>query len=113
VEQPIATLSLLGRLAHSPKEFPVQVSLGAPYSRDNGSWACPVELKGIHDPVADIVGDDSLQALCLAVQFAGRFLAAFVERGGRLRTAGDDLEDSFPLDAYFGDAGSSSAGGAV
>jgi hypothetical protein len=113
VEQPIATLSLLGRLAHTEKEFPVQVSIGTPYSRDNGTWACPVELKGIHDRVADIVGDDSLQALCLAVQFAGKLLAAFVHRGGRLRSSRDDPEDSFPLEAYFGGAGSSPAGGAA
>ena len=113
MEQQIATLSLLGRLAHTQEEFPVEVSIGRPYSRDNGSWACPVELKGIHDRVAVIVGDDSLQALCLAVQFAGKLLVAFVQRGGRLRGSGDDPEDSFPLEAYFGGAGSSSAGGAA
>jgi uncharacterized protein DUF6968 len=113
VDQPIATLSLLGRLADTQKEFPVQVSIGKPYSRDNGSWACPVELEGIHDRIADIVGDDSLQALCLAVQFAGKLLAAFLQRGGRLRSSGDDPEDWFPLEAYFGASGSSNAGGAA
>lgn len=113
MEQPIATLSLVGRLAQTPEEFPVTVSIGTPYPRGNGSWACSVELKGLHDRLADIVGDDSLQALCLAVQFAGTLLAAFIRRGGQLRNPGDDLEDSFSLEAYFGAPGSSTAGGAA
>jgi hypothetical protein len=76
VEQPpIATLSLLGRLAQNKEEFPVTVSIGKPYLRANGSWACPVELTG---------------------------LAAFVRSGGRLRNLGDDPEDSFSLGTYFG-----------
>src|SRR5215208_2728369 len=102
VEQPIATLSLLARMAEMREEFPVKVSIGTPYALANGSWACPVELDGLHDRPADIVGEDSLQALCLAVQFAGNLLAAFVRRGGTLRSPDDLPEDSFPLEAYFG-----------
>jgi hypothetical protein len=105
VEQPIATLSLLGRLAQTQEEFPVTVSIGTPYPRGNGSWACPVELKGLHERLADIVGDNSLQALCLAVQLAGTLLAAFIRGGGRLRNPGDDPEDSFSLEGYFGAPG--------
>jgi hypothetical protein len=113
VEQPIATLSLLGSSAPTHEEFHISVSVGAPYLRANGSWACPVELQGLHDRVADIVAEDSLQALCLAIQLAGKLLADFVRRGGRLWSAGDTPEDSFPLEAYFGDLGSSSPGGAA
>jgi hypothetical protein len=109
VEQAIATLSLLGRSDQSAAEFPVTVSIGAPYSRANGSWACPVELTGLHASPAEIAGDDSLQALCLGVQFAGKLLTAFVQRGGRLRTPDDDPEDLFPLEAYFFQPGSSAA----
>ena len=113
MEQPIATLALLGSRISSREEFQINIAIGTPYPRGNGSWACPVELRGLHDRVAEIVGEDSLQALSLAVQFAGKLLADFVQRGGRLRSPGDDPDDSFPLGAYFSNCGPSSAGGAA
>jgi hypothetical protein len=77
------------------------VAIGQPYPRPDGSWACPVELSGLHDRLHDMIGEDSLQALCLAMRLCGKLLTAFVESGGHLRNEGDDPEDSFPLEAYF------------
>jgi hypothetical protein len=104
--QPIAMLSLLARGPGQDHEFPITVAVGAPYEDGTGSWACPVVVTGLHDRLADIVGEDSLQALCLAIQLAGRLLAAFVARGGHLRSPGDEPTEAFPLEAYFGTLGS-------
>jgi hypothetical protein len=84
------------------EEFPIEVSVGTPYLRPNGSWGCPVEIAGLYDRLPDMVGEDSFQALCLAIRLCGRLLASFVERGGQLRNQGDEEDDPFPLDAYFG-----------
>jgi hypothetical protein len=102
VEHPTATLSLLGRASEAEEEFAIELSIGVPYPRANGSWACPVELSGLHERLPDMVGNDSLQALCLAIRLSGRLLTAFVERGGRLRERGDEPDDTFSLDHYFG-----------
>ena len=113
MEHPIATLALQARRSANSEEFPVSVSVGAPYRRPNGSWGCPLELTGLHGRLADVVGEDSFQALCLAIVLAGNLLRAFVDGGGRLRSLGDDPEDLFPLEAYFGASGPSSAEGAA
>jgi hypothetical protein len=89
------------------------VSVGTPYPRPNGSWACRGELKGLQERLADIVGDNSLRALCLTVRFAGSLLTAFIQRGGRLRHPSDHPQDSFSVEAYFGTPGSSGAGDAA
>ncbi len=72
-----------------------------------------MELAGLHERLPDIVGEDSLQALCLAIALVGKLLAAFVNCGGQLRSSGDDAGDRFPLDAYFGTSGPLSAEGAA
>jgi len=46
-------------------------------------------------------GEDSMQALCLAIWFVAQELFAFVEKGGQLWNAEDDPKKQFPLEAYF------------
>ena len=78
----------------------VTVAIGHPYPTSEGDWACAVEVAGLHGRLKDIVGADSLQALCLAIRAAHDLLASFVADGGRVldpRT-GDEVD----LDAQFG-----------
>ncbi len=67
---------------------------------------CPVEITSLHTGARPIVGDGTLQALLLGVQFLGDMLHDFVRRGGRVLYAEDDADlerdVEVPLDALFG-----------
>ncbi len=63
-------------------ERPVRLRIGRPYANGGNTWACPVELAGFESRYPDIVGEDSLQALSLALALAWRRLQDFVEKGG-------------------------------
>jgi uncharacterized protein DUF6968 len=63
-------------------ERPVRVRVGRPYVDGAGIWACPVELSGFEQRYPDIRGEDSLQALVLALSLVWRRLQDFVEKGG-------------------------------
>ena len=60
----------------------VRLRLGRPYADGGPPWACPVELAGFERRYPDIVGEDSLQALSLALTLAWRRLQDFVDKGG-------------------------------
>jgi hypothetical protein len=62
----------------------VRLRVGRPYKCDAGEWACPVELRGFEPRYPDICGEDSLQALCLAIQLLRHRLHDFLEKGGRI-----------------------------
>lgn len=67
---------------------PVIVSLGAPVPYPGGDYCCPVHVEGIGDgQVRPIVGIDEMQALWLALKFAG----AYVADKGLTWLNGDDL----------------------
>jgi hypothetical protein len=76
--------------------FAISLEIGTPYRRESGEWACPVALHGLMDKLSDICGEDSFQALCLAIGLAQSLLQGFRDGGGTLRVEGDD----FPLEAY-------------
>ena len=63
---------------------PVTIRIARPEQVGAGEWTCAVAMEGLHDRLAPVHGADALQALTLAWQLAGRLLAGFVERGGRL-----------------------------
>jgi hypothetical protein len=101
--QSIAELRLSGVRADG-SVVPITVSVGQPYQHER-HWRCPISLVGIDDHLADIAGEDSLQALCLGLRLLGLRLADFLARGGRLFVEGsgpDDPETELPLAAYFG-----------
>lgn len=104
--QPIAELKLSGVRADG-SVVPITAAVGPPY-RQERHWRCPISLVGIDDHLADIAGEDSLQALCLGLRLLGLRLADFLARGGRLFVEGggpDDPDTELPLDAYFGTLG--------
>jgi hypothetical protein len=84
--------------AISPKgeAFVIEMAVGAPYRCETGEWACPIALGGLYDRLADIHGEDSFQALCLAIRLAQDLLWDFREKGGKLLSGTED----FPLEAY-------------
>jgi hypothetical protein len=85
-----------------------RVGVGAPEPR-GGHWVCSVASGPVHPGPAAIAGDDSLQALTLAVGHLRAMLQAFVDGGGRLGFPGDADPAGRPPDAaaallraYFG-----------
>jgi hypothetical protein len=81
--------------------FTVTVEIGTPYMRETGEWACPLALEGLYETLLDARGEDSLQALCLAISLALDLLDDIRRKGGRLLWD----EDEFQLEAYaFGAA---------
>jgi hypothetical protein len=55
--------------------------------------ACPVAIRGMYDNLADIHGEDSLQALCLAASLVRTLIAGFVSDGGKLSFPDSDRDD--------------------
>jgi len=101
----IATLQMI-QMDSGGERKPVRVEIGKPHYDKRGSWACPVLITNIDDKVREIHGEDSMQALCLGVQFVHRMLLSVRERGHRLLEPGQDVQNAeevdFPLNAYFG-----------
>ncbi len=81
----------------------VVVEIDRPYETPERDWACPVAIRGMYDNLADIHGEDSLQALCLAASLVRTLLAGFVSDGGKIFFPDSDSE--YELDAVFGQVG--------
>lgn len=81
----------------------MRVALGRPYQAPTGEWLCRVRLKGLHERLTDIAGDDSLQALCMAASLVRSLLESVVEEGGPVLDAVS--RSDYPLDAVFGRVG--------
>jgi hypothetical protein len=98
----IASLDLV-EVSSSGKREPMRVEIGRPRYDERGSWACPIFVPAIDTKVREIHGEDSMQALCLALRFVHSMLQIVVKRGGRLLDPQEGTD--FPLDAYFGSNG--------
>jgi hypothetical protein len=100
----IASLDLLAVRADGTP-VPVALRIGAPERAAAGEWRCAVRLDGLHEGLIPMHGEDSVQALSLALRLAATLLRDFVARGGRLLYAPTTAEPAaaeWPLDAYFG-----------
>ncbi len=110
--QHIAALDLVAIHADGTRT-PVALRVGAPARDSEGGWHCALRLEGLYGSLPAIHGEDSLQALCLALMCAAAVLRNFIASGGRLIDAeeGEDSADeaSWPLEAYFGWLGASRA----
>lgn len=87
----------------------VVIEIGRPYKTPQGSWACPVAMRGMYRRLADIQGEDSLQSLCLAATLVRTLLTYFVKDGGKIFFPNSDNE--YNLDATFGQVGTGPSGG--
>ena len=81
----------------------VVVEIGLPYETPQGSWACPVAMRGMYPSLADIHGEDSLQSLCLAASLVRTLLSSVVKNGGKIFF--HDSDNEYDLDAAFGQVG--------
>jgi len=88
-------------LSNQQKE--VTVKINKPYCTQQGEWACPITMNGLHENLNEIRGEDSLQALCLGISLVANILRNFVKDGGVILMHGTDSE--FPIDAYFSSLG--------
>jgi len=96
----IASLTL-DAVAPDGQRLAITLEIGTPYHRETSEWACPVALVGLYEQLSDACGDDSFQALCMAVSLAQDLLQDFQEKGGALLIEGD----RFQLEPYaFGPA---------
>jgi hypothetical protein len=99
-ETVVASASFVGE---SPRgnRFEIGLQVHAPRNVADNEWECVVELRGLYEDVMPVRGEDSLQALCLALGLAGKLLRGFVGEGGKIHFA-DGMKSEVPLDAYFG-----------
>jgi len=102
----IARLNLIG-IQRTGRRRRVVIAIGVPYAIRDGRGAdcaaCPVTIHGLgRHPRLNaqrILGEDSFQALSIALAFVRRRLLDFVESGNRLLFA--DGKNVLPLEAYF------------
>ncbi len=105
-KQEIARLDLVG-VQRTGGRRRVVIAIGIPYAIRDGRGAdcaaCPLSIRGLgRHPRLNaqrILGEDTFQALSIALAFAHRRLLDFVESGNRLLFA--DGKDVLPLEAYF------------
>ncbi|OQP59492.1 hypothetical protein A3860_37270 [Niastella vici] len=71
----------------------VNLRIGQPYQKEDGSWACPIQLKGLFEDLSDVNGDDSFQALMLAQNLARTLLNALAEKGWTVYSYADKEAD--------------------
>jgi hypothetical protein len=84
------------------------VEIGKPYQVETGEWACALSLGELYPGLPEVSGEDSLQALCLALSLTRQLLTHFIEDGGRISYIGTGPDSDFDLGACFSRIGPSS-----
>ena len=87
------------------------VEIGKPYQAETGEWACPLSMGELYPGLPEVRGEDSLQALFLALSLTRQLLTYLIEAAGRVLYAGTDTDDDsdcdFDLSACFSRIGPS------
>jgi hypothetical protein len=86
-------------------EVHVAARLASPTRRADGLWVSSFVVESLHEP-QEMVGEDSLQALCMAMSMIRALLERFVDQGGLVLSPDDRSE--FPIEATFGLMGDAS-----
>jgi len=81
---------------------PIRVSIGRPYADGKGAWACAILLEGLDSKERTIYGENSMQALCLALGMIRFHLSEALRLGNRLVYAGEDADCDCDVDVLFG-----------
>lgn len=94
----LASTRMLG-VRPGGERLTITVRIGQPYLSKShpDTWSCPVFVEPLYSRLADIAGEDSLQALVLACNLAFDLLQDFKDKGGKLL---NENGEDFPLDAY-------------
>lgn len=95
---PMATLELV-EITSADTRRPIRIEVGRPHPDGRGAWACSVLAQGLDAKVREIYGEDSFQALCLAIRHVHTYLKCVLEQGSRLVHV--DGAGEFSLEAYF------------
>jgi hypothetical protein len=82
------------------RRVPGRIWIGQPSQLDEVEAQCPVRLDGLHEKLVPVAGNDTLQAMLLAVRLLASLLGDFQERGGRVLTR--DTGEPLDLESYFG-----------
>jgi hypothetical protein len=99
IRSPIAVFEAV-KVSKDGQRVPLHFEIGRPdlTQGNDGLWCCPILLRGVDAQVRRVYGDDSLQALCLAIRTVFSQLRVIEELGHRIVAEdGDDV----PLDAYW------------
>jgi hypothetical protein len=99
MDDPIATLDLV-RIKPDHSRGPIHVSIGRPRPDGKGAWGCSIFVDGIDTQERTIYGDNSMQALCLALGMIRFYLKEELRSGNRLVYSSGD--DDFDVDLTFG-----------
>jgi hypothetical protein len=102
MDSPVATLELI-EVAASGARIAIRIEVGRPRRDPSGAWRCSILAGGIDREARDIFGEDSLQALCLGLEFLRAQLHFITQRGSRLIQPDENTD--FPIDAYFRNPG--------
>lgn len=86
-------------IADGQPGWSIQIEIGRPNRATTGEWVCPVAIHGLHPELPAMRGEDSFQALALALDLVRRLLQQSVERGASIQHPGTLEEVS--LEAYF------------
>lgn len=74
--------------------------VGQPRKVDELEARCPVGLDGLHENLAEVAGNDTLQAMLLGVRLLANLLGEFQQRGGRVLDPQTD--EPIDLEPYLG-----------
>lgn len=69
----------------------ISIEIEAPFE-SQGHFTCQINFIGLFDRRHQIHGDDSMQALCLAIRFANSLLENVVQEGGKFLYPDDGSE---------------------
>ena len=81
------------RLCPCGERSTIAVEIGRPYETPEGAWRTPLAVRGLCGPLSDVVGDDSMQSLSLALDLVRRLLTSVLEKGDLLTLAGEEAEE--------------------
>jgi hypothetical protein len=87
-------------IASDGRAFDARVVVARPYRAPSGEWRCPVVMAGLQERLPDMAGEDSLQALCMALSTVRMLLEHFAAQGGRMFHRGS--QSPFDIAATFG-----------
>jgi hypothetical protein len=77
------------------ESFEVTIEVYLPYLED-GVWRCAASVRPLWERLAPAFGEDSFQAMCLAIALVRSLLEHFQEEGGSLLMVGKP----WPFEAY-------------
>ena len=84
LEKPVIASTSLTAVEADGERFQLTIELHEPYLDADGVWRCAPSMRPLWDRLRHAAGEDSFQALCLAIALVRTLLENFVEEGGSL-----------------------------